>query len=63
MPQDRTRDEAGAGARRPAIPKPPTAQEIDQISRDQEMISDEWGDVGPGREPPVGPRAPGAPDR
>ena len=34
---------------RPAdVPKPPTAADIAQVSQDQSLIADEWGDEPPG---------------
>ena len=38
-------DDAAAGAPPPRdtyIPKPPSKEEVDQVSREQGMISDEW---------------------
>ena len=45
-------DDAAAGAPPPRdtyIPKPPSKEEVDQVSREQGMISDEWAG-----EPPAG---------
>lgn len=44
-----------AGGRPDGVPRPPTREELDEISRDQALISDEWGS----EEPP--PAAPGPP--
>jgi hypothetical protein len=33
--------------RQPHVPRPPTPEELDEISRDQALITDEWGDAGP----------------
>ncbi|HEX8373690.1 MAG TPA: hypothetical protein VF606_00740 [Geminicoccaceae bacterium] len=38
--------DAPAG-RQPRIPRPPTREELDEISRDQALITDEWGDEAP----------------
>lgn len=35
----------------PRIPRPPTPEEVDQISRDQSLITDEWAPE-PGPQPP-----------
>lgn len=32
---------------RTPIPKPPSHAELDQLSEDQAMITDEWGDAPP----------------
>lgn len=41
-------DGADAGARRqPRVPRPPTREELDEISRDQALITDEWGEEKP----------------
>jgi hypothetical protein len=67
MTEDRRQDEAAPpeaepGPRRGYIPHPPSQAELDQISRDQALITDEWaGDTpgptpgtSPGKEPPPG---------
>ena len=43
MAGDKTDDEAGRDApRQTYMPKPPSKEEVDQVSREQAMISDEW---------------------
>lgn len=37
-------DEAG---RDPGVPRPPSREELDLISADQALITDEWADEGP----------------
>ena len=49
-------DDASA-ERQPRIPRPPTREELDEISRDQALISDEWGDAGPPTATPDTPRS------
>jgi hypothetical protein len=44
--------DAPAG-RQPRIPRPPTREELDEISRDQALITDEWGDEAPARGDPA----------
>lgn len=46
--------DAEAG-RQPRIPRPPTREELDEISREQALITDEWGDERP---PEVSPEKP-----
>lgn len=41
------------------IPKPPNKAELDQLSQDQALITDEWAD-GDGAEAPSGPALPGS---
>ncbi len=39
-------------APRPAgVPKPPSEADIAEVSRDQALIADEWGDEPPGKSP------------
>ncbi len=40
-------DGAAHAERQPQVPKPPSAAELDEISRDQALITDEWGGEGP----------------
>jgi hypothetical protein len=42
--------------REPYVPKPPSPEAVDEISRDQALITDEWS----GDEPPHKPQGPGA---
>ena len=35
----------------PAIPKPPTREDLEQISREQALITDDWTGEGPERAP------------
>ena len=35
-------DDAAAPPRRTYMPKPPSKEEVDQVSREQGMIADEW---------------------
>jgi hypothetical protein len=47
---------AAPAERQPQVPKPPSAAELDEISRDQALITDEWGGEGPpGSSPETGP--------
>lgn len=41
---------------KPRIPKPPSKEELDQVSRDQALITDEWVPQPPPQRP--GDRAP-----
>lgn len=36
--------------RRPVIQKPPSREELDQVSREQGMLTDEWADQEAARE-------------
>jgi hypothetical protein len=72
MTEDRRKEEAGPegqpegqpearpGPRRGYIPKPPSQAELDQISRDQALITDEWAGDTPGPAPgtPAGKKQP-----
>jgi hypothetical protein len=50
---DASREPKKAPASRdPRIPKPPSAEDIWQISRDQELLTDEWTGDGPGPSTP-----------
>jgi len=44
------------------VPRPPTADELDEVSRQQVLITDEWGSEPPPERPP-GPNAPEATDK
>jgi hypothetical protein len=46
MAEDR-KDQPVASNRPPGVPAPPTREEIEQVSRAQAMIDDEWGDIPP----------------
>ena len=46
---DATRPEPPASPRRTYIPKPPSEEEVDQVSREQAMVTDDWTG-----EPPAG---------
>ena len=46
---DQEKDGGEAPPRDTYIPKPPSKEEVDQVSREQGMISDEWAG-----EPPAG---------
>jgi hypothetical protein len=48
------KDDKGEAPRDTYIPKPPSKEEVDQVSREQGMISDEWTG-----EPPAGGEAEG----
>jgi hypothetical protein len=39
--------DTGATGQEPAIPKPPPPEELDDVSRDQALITDEWVGEGP----------------
>ena len=39
--------------RPPGVAKPPPEADIAEISKDQALIADEWGDVPPPKRPPV----------
>jgi len=39
---DDPKDDAEAAPRQTYMPKPPSKAEVDQVSREQGMISDEW---------------------
>lgn len=41
--------------RQPRIPRPPTREELDEISREQALITDEWGDERPPETSPEKP--------
>lgn len=40
--------------RTPAVPKPPRREDVDQVSREQALITDEWA----GDPPPAPPKKP-----
>ena len=42
MAGEKNDDAAGAPPRDTYMPKPPSKEEVDQVSREQGMISDEW---------------------
>ncbi len=44
-----------SGTRKPYISPPPSKEDVDQVSRDQALITDEWA---PGPTPPSKPRDP-----
>jgi hypothetical protein len=50
MPEDQ---DDGATPRQTYMPKPPSKEEVDQVSREQAMISDEWTGE-PSAEPSTG---------
>jgi len=43
--------------KRPQIPRPPSKEDLDEVSREQAMITDEWS--GPSPAPPEPERKPG----
>ena len=43
---------AAPDARKPHIPRPPSKEEIDEISRDQALITDEWAPAPVPERPP-----------
>ena len=50
MPDDKPRPKPEAP--RPAgVPKPPSEVDTAEVSRDQALIADEWGDEPPGKSP------------
>jgi hypothetical protein len=58
---DRTEDgEQPPAGRESYVPKPPSPEAVEQISRDQALITDEWSGDEPGAgEPPRGRPGPG----
>lgn len=51
-------DDDNQAGRDPGVPRPPSREDLDRISADQALITDEWADEGPqaegggaGREP------------
>lgn len=40
-------DDDNSAGRDPGVPRPPSREDLDRISADQALITDEWADEGP----------------
>lgn len=51
MPDDKLPPPKPEASRPAGVPKPPSEADIAQVSEDQALIADEWGDEPPGQPP------------
>lgn len=45
--QDKEKEAPSGAERRPYIPKPPSQADLDQVSQEQALITDEWAEPAP----------------